>query len=674
MSFNSRFGQTSYGLSNAQLQALSNLNPVSIPFLNTVNQSLNVTSSPGFNSVKLGTSPNTVTLKASGSVTGAREVTFPDSDVTITQYSGPNQSVSTSGTPQFTKIGVNQSAGTEALEVNGNIKCTDLKPTGNWYWAGGEKNIVCDSTIAADNFSFDITPLAGSYATWSVWNQPDTGDVISAKITRGSSGGIVGINQAPGTEALEVNGNVSASTLIAGAVNASGTPNQGCHIEWNRDGSSGETYIMNQRGGGVGGMRVGSVTASNVFESWLYLNHLGYPLFEKGEIRLLNSGHYARILSSALTAERTLTLPNADLTLTAHSGPNQSLDTTATTQFAKVGINQSAGTETLEVNGNIKCTDLKPTGNWYWAGGEKNVVCTATTATDNFSFDISPLVGSYATWSVWNGVSPFGNAISAKISYGVSGGVVGINQAPGTEALEVNGNAKLTGTLKLVNGSYTNTIQTTTLGSNRTLTLPDSDLTLTSYSGPNQSLNTTATPQFAKLGINQASGSEALEVSGCIKATDVIYTAKPRSSSLNTVMFAGISNIQNDDMSFIATGSGKEVNYESAIFGYKRLGTLADSYGVMAVWGGSGAVYWNAGNKVGINQVPGTEVLEVNGNVKCADVKPTGDYHWAPGKNFVLNATDNNQEWSFDVDNKSKTGVGSDMRYARSASSSIGNG
>lgn len=45
---------------------------------------------------------------------------------------------------------------------------------------------------------------------------------------------------------------------------------QGSHYQWNRT-TQGETYIMNQKGGGVGGVFVGEVTSGDLFTSGLYV-------------------------------------------------------------------------------------------------------------------------------------------------------------------------------------------------------------------------------------------------------------------------------------------------------------------------------------------------------------------------------------------------------------------
>jgi trimeric autotransporter adhesin len=64
-----------------------------------------------------------------------------------------------------------------------------------------------------------------------------------------------------------------ASTLWAsGAVAISG---QGAYLQWNRGGGDGRTYLVNQRGGGVGGISFGEVTAGNAYTQNMLLDSAG---------------------------------------------------------------------------------------------------------------------------------------------------------------------------------------------------------------------------------------------------------------------------------------------------------------------------------------------------------------------------------------------------------------
>ena len=216
--------------------------------------------------------------------------------------------------------------------------------------------------------------------------------------------------------------------------------------------------------------------------------------------------------------------------------------------------------------------------------------------------------------------------------------------------------------LKLQSGIYTVSFDVTSLTDNRIITVPNANVDLGSL--PNQSLDTTSSPQFAYLGINQAAGTERLEVTGNIKASGTISTpqiyldnAAPsfqgmglswnvqgglgRGTFINnrgtievvpggfewgtyesstykevmrlhpTRMYANYGmgvidgTITNGQSLFLSAGKSYGVNYESALLGYVyNSGTLVDSYGILALYGSTGAITFNGSNRVGINQVP----------------------------------------------------------------------
>lgn len=69
--------------------------------------------------------------------------------------------------------------------------------------------------------------------------------------------GYVGIGTTTPAARLEVNGSVAAT---GNSVNHS----QGVHLEWNKSGSGGEAWVLNQKGGGSGGIAFGEVSSANV--------------------------------------------------------------------------------------------------------------------------------------------------------------------------------------------------------------------------------------------------------------------------------------------------------------------------------------------------------------------------------------------------------------------------
>jgi len=65
-----------------------------------------------------------------------------------------------------------------------------------------------------------------------------------------------------------------------------------------------------------------------------------------------------------------------------------------------------------------------------------------------------------------------------------------------------------------------------------------------------------------------------------------------------------------------------------------------------AHWDLTGRGIYSTGSNVGIGTTAPGYKLDVSG-----DIRATGHWYWSPSKNFYLNATANNQEWSFDLKN-----------------------
>ena len=206
---------------------------------------------------------------------------------------------------------------------------------------------------------------------------------------------------------------------------------------------------------------------------------------------------------SAVTTGTSRTVKMADADVDLKYAPTQYVNTTATPQFAKLGIGKVAGTEVLEAAGNIKCT-----GNLMGAGA--NLTGLASTGT-------GPLLRINVSTGYLYKDNAFDQAVATTSTPCFS--KLGIAQVAGTEVLEVTGNIKATGSLKLMNSTYALSIAPTTLTAAHTLTLPNTDLTLTAYSGPDQSVSSTGSPQFTKVGIAQAAGTDVLEVTGNVSAT-----------------------------------------------------------------------------------------------------------------------------------------------------------
>ena len=93
-------------------------------------------------------------------------------------------------------------------------------------------------------------------------------NVVGGTLTAGSAsitgntivGGSVGIGTTA-TQALDVNGGILARS--SGAIS-----NQGAYLQWNRSGGQGETWLLNQQGGGLGGIYFGKSDQSNNATEW----------------------------------------------------------------------------------------------------------------------------------------------------------------------------------------------------------------------------------------------------------------------------------------------------------------------------------------------------------------------------------------------------------------------
>jgi len=71
----------------------------------------------------------------------------------------------------------------------------------------------------------------------------------------------VGIGTSSPSQKLEVDGGILARSQSA-------VSQQGAHLQWNRSGNNGETWLLNQNGGGPGGIRFGQSDQSNNVTEW----------------------------------------------------------------------------------------------------------------------------------------------------------------------------------------------------------------------------------------------------------------------------------------------------------------------------------------------------------------------------------------------------------------------
>jgi len=208
---------------------------------------------------------------------------------------------------------------------------------------------------------------------------------------------------------------------------------------------------------------------------------------------------------------------------------DQTVATTSTPQFTKLGIGQAAGTNALEVTGNVKIAN----GSALKLNHTDGTAYTTSLDLKNsagYGFYVETgsvtLHGDNLTFRAKDFNSGSGDILRYVLSMSPTG-QVGIGQFYGTDSLEVYGNIKInSGSLKLV-GTNIMTITPATLTAARTLTLPDANLILTPYSGPDQSVSTTASPSFAGMSV-QTSSSLPSYSQGTLYLTGSASTATPQ--------------------------------------------------------------------------------------------------------------------------------------------------
>ena len=640
------FGGTSRkslsGLSANIINQLKNINATTISASNWANlgmqdQSTSSFSMPTFQSLKLN---NTSGLTVGSKTPSAAQWGY---------LSALDQSLATTSTPQITRLGIGAAAdSTIALNVNGSVKLV----SGAF--------IQCNATSLGTDVMFLNLKNSndfGIYASTTTNTTNGTGLDFKyrdynngAGIRTGyaigiSSAGRVGIGQAGGTEALEVTGSIKStgslklvnstytSTIAPTTLTANHTltlPNADLTLT----AYSGPNQSVSTTGTPTfASLTVGTSTPSAT--QWGYLSALNQSLTTGSDVRFNNIiiGGQLSVLNPELGYTNTFALSDSlasDVIICGPSTsidlgytPNQYVNNNSSPQFTKLGVGQAAGTNALEVSGNVKiasgsCLKLNHTD------GADITTCLDFTNSSGYGFYVTQdsvanrgdtlrfravdhTGGTNKTWRYMLCMSPTGS--------------VGIGQDYGTEVLEVCGNIKAVGSLILTKSLYATIITpSTTTTATRTITLPDADLTLTAYSGPNQSVSTTASPSFAGMSVTTGSLPSA--------AQGTLYITGSASSSTPQRMLIGdgygwslcMSKQSNSITTDLFTFADSGVLTLASVQGLK----VGNNFPTQAQWSFMCAdnQYLNTTatpqfTKLGIGQAAGTDVLEVTGNISA---------------------------------------------------------
>jgi len=173
----------------------------------------------------------------------------------------------------------------------------------------------------------------------------------TAGLTVSSAGNVgIGLGTASPTQALDVNGGILARAN-------STISNQGAYLQWNRTGGDGETWLLNQLGGGNAnaGIRFGSVTTSNATTEWgRFLNNGNFGL------GTTNPGQKLEVAGQVYSSGSTggFRFPDGTVQTTAAAGDNLG-NGTATTAVKLNGntlSNNGTGGFSIDNSGNATLT------------------------------------------------------------------------------------------------------------------------------------------------------------------------------------------------------------------------------------------------------------------------------------------------------------------------------
>ena len=130
---------------------------------------------------------------------------------------------------------------------------------GGGYYGGGGGNVG-----GGGGGSSWVTPTGGSAVAMTAGANAGNGSItLSPNV----------VYAAPVLDGSNFTSVASANGLLAKGFDA--ISQQGAHLQWNRSGSAGETWLLNQQGSGPGSIRFGSATVGNAVTEWARFDNNG---------------------------------------------------------------------------------------------------------------------------------------------------------------------------------------------------------------------------------------------------------------------------------------------------------------------------------------------------------------------------------------------------------------
>lgn len=265
------------------------------------------------------------------------------------------------------------------------------------------------------------------------------------------------------------NSSPQAKLHVLGDIQSAGnqtTHTQGAHLEWNKDGFSGKTYLLNHKGSGLGGMVFGEVDSTNIITQ-----HLNIDLSGRVGIGISNPGSKLHVSDSV----------NNSTVATFESGGGGSGDILVKSGIASVELgmndlsgygyvgtrnqkdfvirtNQSAKIFISDATGNVGIGTTNPYGKLSISGSYTAPSFPGNTSNatlkiyaPNFNGDGINIGKNYSPYFEGWIQSGYGGSTYDHLSLQPLGGNVGIGTQNPTATLDVNGGAYVNGLVNINN-------------------------------------------------------------------------------------------------------------------------------------------------------------------------------------------------------------------------------